>query len=244
VESWCKANASNVAVARDVSDDRRYAGCDSENAVTVDTLAPYLTFFTNHLYAVAFFAALIDSLGVPFPGRFLLITAGAVSAGGPDATWTVMFAAAGHVVGDHVLYLIGWVGGDRILSLYCRWTLGSAHCVRKAERYFERWGGATIVIGRFVASVRLFAVTLAGSGGIRYPKFLALDILGALTGAATFVLLGYFFGAQASRIVERYGDVALVIAGLFALAAGSFIAYRLWKRRRHGPAAMKRRHPA
>lgn len=68
------------------------------------------------LHAVAFFAAAIDAVGLPFPGRFLLITAGAVSAGGPNATWTVMFAAAGHVVGDHVLYLIGWVGGDRILS--------------------------------------------------------------------------------------------------------------------------------
>jgi membrane-associated protein len=211
--------------------------------VTADTLAPYLTFFTNHIYAVAFFAAAIDSVGLPFPGRFLLITAGAVSAG-PNATWTVMSAAAGHVVGDHVLYLIGWLGGDRILSLYCRWTLGSAHCVRKAEQYFERWGAATILIGRFVASVRLFAVTLAGSGGIRYLKFLAFDVLGALAGAAAFVLLGYFFGAQASRILERYGDVALVVAVLFALAAGSFIAYRLWKRRRHGPAAMKRRHRA
>jgi membrane protein DedA with SNARE-associated domain len=210
--------------------------------VTADTLAPYLTFFTNHLYAVAFFAAAIDAVGLPFPGRFLLITAGAVSAGGPGATWTVMFAAAGHVVGDHVLYLIGWVGGDRILSLYCRWTLGSAHCLRKAEQYFERWGGATILIGRFVTGVRLFAVTLAGSGGVGYPTFLAFDILGALTGAAAFVLLGYFFGAQASQIVERYADVALVIAVLFVLAAGGFIAYRLWKRRRHGPAAM--RHPA
>ena len=204
-----------------------------------DTLAPYLAFFMSHLYAVTFVVAVIDAVGLPFPGRFLLITAGAVSAGGPNATWTVLCATAGSVVGDHLLYLIGWLGGDRVLSLYCRWTLGSAHCVRKAEQYFERWGGATILIGRFVTGVRLFAVTLAGSGGMSYLTFLAFDVLGALIGSAAFVLLGYFFGTQASRIVGRYGDVVLIVGVLLVLAAGGFIAYRLWKRRRHGAAAMK-----
>lgn len=207
--------------------------------MNVDTLAPYLAFFTSHLYAVVLVVAAIDATGLPFPGRFLLIIAGTLSAGGPDATWVVLSAAAGALVGDHLLYLLGTAGGDRVLSLYCRWTLGSAHCVRTAERYFERFGGATVIIGRFVTGVRLFAVALAGSGGISYWRFLVFDVVGALIWASVFVLVGYFFGAQAARILERYGNVALVIGAVFVLATAGFIVYRLWKRRRHGPAALR-----
>ena len=84
--------------------------------------------------------------------------------------------------------------------------------------------------------MRLFAAALAGSAGIRYSSFLFSDTLGALLWAGTFVLLGYALGAQAAWILRAYGDVVLVIGLALALLPPGLVAYRLWRRRRRGPA--------
>jgi membrane-associated protein len=202
-----------------------------------DAARPYMAFVVDHLYTAAFVVAVIDSTGLPFPGRVLLIAAGAFSAGAPDATWVVLFAAAGAVVGDHALYLLGWLGGDRFLSRLCRWTMASGQCIAKTRDYFQRFGAVTILIGRFVAGVRLFAAALAGSGAIRYYQFLVFEALGALVWAAALVLPGYVFGDLAVAMIERYGGIA-VLSGLVLAALGGVIAYRLVERRRHGAATM------
>jgi membrane protein DedA with SNARE-associated domain len=203
-----------------------------------EAVRPYLTFLVDHLYLVAFLVAVIDSSGLPFPGRLLVIAAGAFSAGAPDATWVILVAAAGAVIGDHALYLLGWLGGDKVLSLYCRWTMGSGRCLAKTRDYFHRFGAVTILIGRFVAGVRIFAAALAGSGAIRYHQFLVFDALGGLVWATAFVLLGYLFGDVGMAMMERYGITLLVTITLLGL--GGIVAYRLLKRGRHGPATIGR----
>lgn len=209
--------------------------------MTAESLAPYLAFFTAHLYSIVFIAATIDATGIPFPGRLLVITAGALAADGSETTRVVLLAAAGALLGDHILYLLGRLGGDRILKFYCRWTMGSSRCVEKAQNYFRRFGGATVVVGRFVTGVRLFAATLAGSGGIRYPTFLVADTVGALLWAGIFVVLGHLLGTHAGEAVKPYGNVVLAVGVGLALVPPALIAYRIWKRRRHGPATSERR---
>jgi membrane protein DedA with SNARE-associated domain len=208
--------------------------------MTADTIAPYLAFFTNHLYTIVFIAATIDATGLPFPGRLLLITAGALAGNGLEASRVILSAAAGAFVGDHVLYLLGRLGGDKVLSLYCRWTMGSSRCIEKARSYFRRFGGVTIVIGRFVTGVRLFAAALAGSGGIRYSSFVFFDVIGILVWASTYALLGHFLGARAAGAVGPYANVVLMIGIGLALVPPALIVCRLWRRRRHGPATSPR----
>jgi membrane protein DedA with SNARE-associated domain len=204
-----------------------------------DAVRPHLGFLVDHLYAVAFVVAAIDSTGLPFPGRLLLIIAGAYSAGAPGATWVILFAAAGAVVGDHAPYLLGWLGGDGLLSFYCRWTMGSGGCIRKTQEYFRRFGALTILIGRFAAGVRIFAAALAGTGVIPYYQFLLFEILGAFVWAAALILLGYAFGDLAVGLIERYGGVAL-LTGLAVATLVGIVIVRLLKRRRHGPATVAR----
>ena len=179
-------------------------------------------------------------MGVPFPGRLMLVVGGALSTGTADTALMVLLAGAGAVAGDHVLYLLGTFGGDRVLRLYCRLSLGSARCIQNARDYFERFGGATIVIGRFVMGVRIFAAALAGAGGIPYYRFFLFDALGGLVWAGLFVVLGHLLGHQAARLLERFGHVALVVGLVVVLAPLLTIAARLWRRRRHRPAAMAR----
>ncbi len=94
----------------------------------------------------------------------------------------------------HLWYFSGRLGGRRLLNAYCRLSLGSKRCQSRAREYFKRFGPLTIIIGRFVAGVRIFTAPMAGTGIISYPRYLLFDAVGALLWAGVFVGLGYLLG--------------------------------------------------
>jgi membrane protein DedA with SNARE-associated domain len=191
----------------------------------------YLGIFSQHLYPMVFLVAAIDATGIPFPGRLLLVMAGAYASRESDLLLTIGLAAAGALAGDHVLYLLGRLGGERVQGFYCRWTGTGSGCIAKTRDYFDRFGALAIGLGRFVFSLRLLAALLAGSGALPYWRFLLLDTLGAVTWAAALILLGWFLGRRAAELLERYGtlELLLVAAAVGMLAIGAF---RLWHRPR------------
>jgi membrane protein DedA with SNARE-associated domain len=184
--------------------------------------------------------ALIDATGLPFPGRALLVAAGATMATGWSDVLTMTLAATlGAILGDHVWYAAGRLGaGDRITALYCRLSLASGRCEQRARSRFERFGPLAIVIGRFVAGVRFVAAPLAGGGAMSYPRYLLYEILGALVWSGLLIALGYALGAPGRALMARFGSgpvLAILIA--LALAPLVIVLARLLRRRRHGPAA-------
>ena len=192
------------------------------------------------VYLGLFLAALIDATGFPFPGRALLVAAGAATAEdwGQVALMTAA-GALGAVVGDHLWYVAGRLGaGDRLTKFYCKLSLASGRCEARARSRFDRFGPLAIVIGRFVAGVRLFAAPMAGGGAISYPRFLLFELIGGVAWAGLFVAVGYLLGAPARALIERHGwGVPLaIIAGLTVLGPAAIILVRLARRRRHGPA--------
>jgi membrane protein DedA with SNARE-associated domain len=192
------------------------------------------------VYLGLFLAALIDATGFPFPGRALLVAAGAATAEdwGQVALMTAA-GALGAVVGDHLWYAAGRLGaGDRLTKLYCRLSLASGRCEARARSRFDRFGPLAIVIGRFVAGVRLFAAPMAGGGAISYPRFLLFELIGGVAWAGLFVAVGYLLGAPARALIEQHGwGLPLaIIAGLTVLGPAAIILVRLARRRRHGPA--------
>ncbi len=185
-----------------------------------------------------FLTALIDATGLPFPGRALLVTAGATMATGWSDVLTMTLAAAlGATSGDQVWYVAGRLGaGDRITALYCRLSLASGRCEQRARARFERFGPLAIVIGRFVAGVRFVAAPLAGSGGMSYPRYLLYELLGALVWSGLLIALGYVLGTPGRALMARFGSgpiLAILIA--LALAPLVIVLVRLLRRRRHGP---------
>jgi len=187
-------------------------------------------------------ATFIDATGLPFPGRLVLVAAGA-SAGDPLRAATLTAAgAAGALAGDHLWYVTGRLGGRRLLSVYCRLSLGSGRCVSRAREHFKRFGLLTIIIGRFVAGVRIFAAPMAGTGIISYPRYLLFDTLGALLWAGAFVGLGYLLGDRWRAVVERFGAGPVIVATLAVvlLATAVTMSMRLLRRRWHGPARLAR----
>jgi membrane protein DedA with SNARE-associated domain len=199
---------------------------------------------TSLVYLGLVLATLIDATGLPFPGRVVLVAAGAAMAKDWGQVAVITAAGAlGAVIGDHLWYAAGRLGAaDRLTALYCKLSLASGRCEARARSRFDRFGPLAIVIGRFVAGVRIFAAPMAGGGAISYPRFLLFDLIGAVAWAGLFVVLGYALGAQWRARFEHHGwGVALTVLAVLAVAGpAAIILVRLARRRRHGPAASVR----
>ena len=193
---------------------------------------------TRLVHVGVFLAALIDATGLPFPGRVVLISAGATA--GRDGSQVAMLVAAGAlgaITGDHIWYVAGRLGaGDRLTALYCKLSLASGKCERRARDRFERFGPFAIVIGRFLAGVRILA-TPSTSRVISYPRYLLFEVAGAVAWSAVFVVLGWMLGAQWRALMQRYG-VGTILAAVVAITiagAAAVVVVRLLRMRRHGP---------
>jgi membrane protein DedA with SNARE-associated domain len=193
----------------------------------------------RHTYSAVFVGTLIDASGIPFPGRLLLIAAGAIAASGRRSVVTVivlgMIAA---MVMDHVWYLAGAWGSERVIRWFRRLTGWSAAESDAARDYFARYGAATILVGRFFTSVRAVAWPLAAAHGVGYARFLAMDVVAAVLWASSWVLLGWVVGERWASAAETAG-IWMALAGVTILAVAVMpLAVRLW---RHGRARRKGR---
>jgi membrane-associated protein len=201
----------------------------------VELFQSHLDFLLHHLLAVVFAAFVVEAAGLPFPSRILLLFAATLAVDSRQLVGLVAASTAGSLIGDHVPYLAGALTGPRILAFYCLITLGSAECVERTVGYFRRYGAAAVLLSRFSAGVRLFASALSGCGHIKYWKFVTLDLVGTIVYTTVWVTIGSLVGERAAELLGRHrGARLLLLVGPLALA--SLIAYRLWRRRRYGPA--------
>jgi membrane protein DedA with SNARE-associated domain len=157
----------------------------------------------EHLFAVVFLGAIVDAIGIPFPGRIMLITAGSMTDPALDnsagTSLVIAVAVAGTVAGDHVWYLLGRLMGRRLLDHYGRHIRLSGPRLVTADRFLRRYGGVALILGRLAATLRVVITPLAASRGMPYARFLAFDFAGALLWVAGFVWLGRAAGALGGR---------------------------------------------
>jgi membrane protein DedA with SNARE-associated domain len=208
---------------------------DSRRFAAMEFLQPHLDFLARHLYALVFGAFLIEAAGIPFPSRLVLLIAATLTERIEGLAGLIGLSALGAVIGDHVPYAAGRLMGPRLLTFYCRLTLGSERCVERTVAYFVRFGAAAILLSRFSASVRIFAAVLSGCGHIAYWRFVGWDVVGSLIYATVWVSIGYLIGDEAAELLERFGG-ARVLLLVAPAALATLLAYRLWRRSRYGPA--------
>lgn len=139
------------------------------------------------------------AVGFFFPGDSLLVVAGLFAAAGKLNVFvllTTLFVAA--VVGDAVGYYTGMKAGPRIFSRQKSLFFRPSH-LQKAHEFYERYGGKTIIIARFVPIVRTFAPIVAGAAQMSYRKFVTFNVVGGFLWVFSMVLTGYFLGGLVEK---------------------------------------------
>jgi len=150
------------------------------------------------------------------PGDSLLFAAGAFAAiGALDAGWLFLLLSIAAVAGDTVNYTIGSYLGPKIFHREKVRFLNQEYLDR-THRFYEKHGGKTIIIARFMPIIRTFAPFVAGIGSMTYMRFLSYNVVGGLIWIATFICGGYFFG-NIPLVKRNFTLVILVIIFLSIL---------------------------
>jgi membrane protein DedA with SNARE-associated domain len=153
-------------------------------------------------------AALIlgESAGLPLPGETALITAGGLAAGGHLALpLVILVAATAAIVGDTIGYWLGRRGGRRFLLRPGLGATHRRHAVERADRFFARYGVATVFFGRWVPGVRVVAALMAGATRMPWPRFAIANAAGAFAWAATIASLAMLAGPTGSLMLAAGG---------------------------------------
>ncbi len=147
-------------------------------------------------YLILFFIIFCETglVVTPFlPGDSLLFAAGALAHRGQlNPVWLFLILGGAAIAGDTANYWVGAVIGPRAFSGKVRF-LKKEH-LERTHRFYEKYGGKTIIIARFVPIVRTFAPFVAGIGAMNYARFIVYNVVGGLAWVALCVFAGYLFG--------------------------------------------------
>ena len=161
-----------------------------------DHLAELVAAYGLWVYAIVFLIVFAETglVVMPFlPGDSLLFAAGAVAAGGgldmPALCGLLVVAA---ILGNLVNYTIGKTSGEMLLRRYP--NIVRPEHLAQTYGYFQRWGGKTVVIARFLPIIRTIAPFAAGVGQMDWRRYTFFSVLGSILWVLTLVPAGYFFG--------------------------------------------------
>ena len=162
------------------------------------------------------------AMGFFLPGDSLLVVAGLFAASGKlnvTLLLALLFVAA--VVGDAVGYYSGLKLGPRIFSRQKSLFFRPSH-LEKAQAFYEKYGGKTIIIARFVPIVRTFAPIVAGAAQMPYRRFVVYNVLGGFLWVFSMILAGYFLGtvienALGVKLEDHIEKVVIVVVALSLL---------------------------
>jgi membrane protein DedA with SNARE-associated domain len=172
--------------------------------------------------AVALFVG-IESLGVPFPGETMLITAAVFAATTHSLSIVGIIAAAiiGAVVGDNIGFGIGWYGGYPILRRYGKYVRLDQAKLKVGRYIFMRHGAKVVFFGRFVSVLRTYAAFLAGTNHMRWVRFLVANASGAIVWATLYGVGAYLASGTIAKlntpVAIGLGVLAVVVIVLAAV---------------------------
>ena len=158
-------------------------------------------------------------VGFFLPGDSLLVTAGLFAAKGDlDIVWLNLALIAAAVVGDAVGYWIGWKAGKALYRRPNSFFFRREHLI-KTHEFYERHGGKTIVIARFMPILRTFAPVVAGAADMTYRRFAIYNVAGGIGWVLSMTLTGYFLGLAVPDLEKHIHIVVAVVIFLSLLPA-------------------------
>lgn len=172
-------------------------------------------------YWAVFFGIMLENMGLPLPGETVTLVGGFLAGGGELAYgWVLACAIAGAAIGDNFGYLLGFYGGwPLLLRLGKLFSIEEAKLVKVREQFSDNADKA-VILGRFVALLRIFAGPLAGIAQMPYWKFLICNLLGATLWATVMVSLAFFVG--------RLIPLATLVSGVAQFTVFALVAVLAW----------------
>ncbi|MFN8547063.1 MAG: VTT domain-containing protein [Candidatus Eisenbacteria bacterium] len=171
-------------------------------------------------------------IGFFLPGDSLLVTAGVFAANG-DLSLPLLLSVvpAAAIIGDATGYAIGKRAGQTLYDRPDSRFFKRSH-LQKAHEFYEKYGGKTIVLARFVPIVRTFAPTVAGAAEMGYRRFALYNIAGGIGWVFSTVLLGYFLGRKIPHLEKNIHLVIAIVIFVSILPA----VFEWWKHHRESRA--------
>jgi membrane protein DedA with SNARE-associated domain len=178
-------------------------------------LAEAQHYVVTYGYGAVFLGVFLESFGLPTPGETLMV-AGALMAshGKLDIRWILALCWIAAVVGDNIGYAIGRQGGRPLVFRYGPSVgITRAH-IEHVEGFFARYGGAVVLLARFVVVLRQLNGVVAGILGMNWWRFLAYNAAGAALWVAFWSLLAYWFGRGFVALLHRFEPMVVIAIGL------------------------------
>lgn len=188
--------------------------------------------YTSFGYAGVVIAMAIESAAIPLPSELILPFAGwVVSRGLPEpltgAPWTywgaVIAGVIGNTLGSLVAYAVGSYGGRPILERWGKYVLISRHDLDVADRWFARWGEATVFFSRMLPIVRTFISVPAGIARMSLWRFVVFSVLGAVPWVMLLVWGGVVLGDNWLQLKESLRGLDSLVAAALLLLVGLFV---------------------
>lgn len=193
------------------------------------TAGPWAAIF---IVALIIFAESGLLIGFFLPGDSILFTVGFLIQGGTHLHFNIIVAIAifslAAILGDSVGYAFGDKLGPRIFSRPNS-LLFRQENVKRAEAFFHKYGGKTIIIARFIPIVRTFTPIIAGVGNMTYKKFLSFNLIGGILWAGGVTTVGYLLGSILTRMGIKIDTVLLPIIAIILVASVAPALYHVFK---------------
>lgn len=178
-----------------------------------DHLQELVKNYGNWIYAILFAIVFCETglVVLPFlPGDSMLFAAGAIAAvGDMNIFMLIGLLIVAAVLGDFVNFEIGKHFGQKLFSNPDSKIFKQSY-LQKTHDYYEKYGGRTIIIARFIPIVRTFAPFVGGMGNMNYAQFARYNIIGAILWVVSFTTLGYFFG-QLPFVKQHFSWIMIAI---------------------------------
>jgi len=197
----------------------------------IEDVAQTLGPWTYALVAAAAFLETGAFVGLVAPGETAVIVAGVIAGQGEiDLLPLIGIVWLSCVLGDVASFFLGRrLGRDFLVRHGPKLKIDSER-LHKVESYFDRHGGKTILIGRFIGLVRAVAPFVAGASGLRFGRFLPFSVIGCGLWATLFTVLGFLFYRSFDRVAAVAGQATLAFGIIVALVVGGVMTYRRLRR--------------
>jgi membrane protein DedA with SNARE-associated domain len=192
-----------------------------------------IAFLLRHGYWVLFANVLAEQAGLPIPAIPVMLAMGALAGlGNFSLAAALALAICAALASDLVWFRLGRVRGHSILNLLCRISLEPDSCVSNIQTVFRRFGALALLFAKFVPGLNTAAAPMAGLTRMRFLKFLAADITGALVWSGTYLAIGYLFRDQLEDAAEYAGRMGSWLVLVLMILLAAYIAWKYYQRQR------------